>query len=418
MENNKLVVSDRMFRHQTKAALLLLLVTVMVGEGVIFFICSDYKTDRIAHDYAVAGYLVQCGINSETIVSAFTHAPQTIERESGKALLSAAGYDGQIESILLPDIWNLYERYFLITLMAVFLIAGAFFIILLRTENIRNSRIESATEQLKCFMAGNVNVRLSDCGEGSTDRLFTVINMMATSLVAHAEKELKNKEFLKDTISDISHQLKTPLSALVMYNDIISEERKDHETVGKFAEKSSRELRRMETLIQNLLRLARLDADAVILEKRRHSVRDFLQDTTSSFAQRAEQEGKMMQIHCDPSIQMSFDEIWLGEAIGNIIKNALDHTATGQKIDITGTETAVATEISIRDNGAGIHPEDLHHIFKRFYRSRYSSDRQGIGIGLALSKMIVEKHGGTITVQSEKGKGAEFFIVFPKLTDL
>jgi signal transduction histidine kinase len=115
---------------------------------------------------------------------------------------------------------------------------------------------------------------------------------------------------------------------------------------------------------------------------------------------------------------LCFDETWLIEAVGNIIKNALDHTDSGDSIEISCEDALVATEIIIRDNGAGIHPEDIHHIFKRFYRSRFSKDKQGVGIGLALSKTIVEKHGGTITVRSELGQGAEFHLIFPRLTNL
>jgi signal transduction histidine kinase len=106
------------------------------------------------------------------------------------------------------------------------------------------------------------------------------------------------------------------------------------------------------------------------------------------------------------------------EAIGNIIKNALDHTNSQNKIEVCCSETPLSIQITIKDNGAGIHPEDLHHIFKRFYRSRFSKEKQGIGIGLALSKSIIEKHGGTITVQSELGKGAAFNLFFPKLSKL
>ncbi|MPN60207.1 Sensor protein SrrB [bioreactor metagenome] len=104
--------------------------------------------------------------------------------------------------------------------------------------------------------------------------------------------------------------------------------------------------------------------------------------------------------------------------MGNIIKNALDHTEAKGRIEISCEDTAVLTEIVIRDNGAGIHPEDIHHVFKRFYRSRFSKDKTGVGIGLSLSKAIVELHGGTVAVSSKLGEGAEFHLIFPKLTNL
>ncbi len=241
---------------------------------------------------------------------------------------------------------------------------------------------------------------------------------MATALTVHIEKEKHHRIFLKETISDISHQLKTPLAALQMYNEIILDEKTGNKVVEDFVQKSQRELLRMENLIQNLLKLAKLDAGTIVLEKDNRDLNPFLEKCKNEFMTRAERENKKITVICNTTIRMSFDEIWLGEAIENIIKNALDHTKATDQIEICGVENSLLIEITIKDNGAGIDPEDIHHIFERFYRSRYSKDHQGIGIGLALSKTIIEKHGGTITVYSELGKGTVFHVIFPKLTNL
>lgn len=244
------------------------------------------------------------------------------------------------------------------------------------------------------------------------------MNTMATALTVHIEKEKHHRIFLKETISDISHQLKTPLAALQMYNEIILDEKTGNKVVEDFVQKSQRELLRMENLIQNLLKLAKLDAGTIVLEKDNRDLNPFLEKCKNEFMTRAERENKKITVICNTTIRMSFDEIWLGEAIENIIKNALDHTKATDQIEICGVENSLLIEITIKDNGAGIDPEDIHHIFERFYRSRYSKDHQGIGIGLALSKTIIEKHGGTITVYSELGKGTVFHVIFPKLTNL
>jgi signal transduction histidine kinase len=241
---------------------------------------------------------------------------------------------------------------------------------------------------------------------------------MATSLNAHIEKEKQNRQFLKDTIADISHQLKTPLAALRMYNEIILDEKTGNSVVESFASKGTRELERMEYLIQNLLKLAKLDAGTIVLNPAVHRLSRFLEDILDTFQTRAKREEKSIRLKCDDCVMLRFDEVWLCEAVGNIVKNALDHTKVGDLIEISIEETVMSTEITVRDSGSGIHPEDIHHIFKRFYRSRFSKDQSGVGIGLALSKAIVEKHGGTITVQSEPGHGAEFHLIFPKLTKL
>ena len=131
---------------------------------------------------------------------------------------------------------------------------------------------------------------------------------------------------------------------------------------------------------------------------------------------RAENENKQIQIDGDRGQQLICDMEWTGEAIGNIVKNALDHTQAGGIVYITWDRTPAVFRIFISDNGNGIAPEDIHHIFKRFYRSKHSLDTQGIGLGLPLAKSIIEGQGGVISVQSEVGKGTRFTLSF--LTEL
>lgn len=132
-----------------------------------------------------------------------------------------------------------------------------------------------------------------------------------------------------------------------------------------------------------------------------------------SFRFRAGQEEKEIILSGDESIDFVCDRNWLMEAVINIVKNALDHTGNGGTVRIEWKQSASALQIAVKDNGSGIHPEDLYYIFKRFYRSRYSKDTKGIGLGLALAKSIIETHGGTVAVDSELGFGTTFYIVFP-----
>ena len=313
---------------------------------------------------------------------------------------------------------SFYQKYALLALVLSLLFASAIMVVLLIFSVRQDQKLEKANSDLLNFMNGSHNVRLNDNDEGSLSQLFSSINGMATSLTTHIAKEKQHKEFLRDTIADISHQLKTPLAALQMYNEIIQDENTGNEVVGSFTQKSGNELNRMEDLIQNLLKLARLDAGAIELEQRNHNLKVFLESTISRFLTRAETEHKSITLECDNGIILNCDEEWLLEAVSNVIKNALDHTNSGDAINIGCDETPVVTRITIEDTGLGIHPEDIHSVFKRFYRSRFSKDKQGIGIGLTLSKSIVEKHGGSIMVESELRKGTTFYLVFPKLTNL
>ena len=248
--------------------------------------------------------------------------------------------------------------------------------------------------------------------EGELNKLFHKINSLASTLNAHAENELKSKEFLKNTISDISHQLKTPLTALNIYNGILQDESENLPAIQEFAQLSEQELDRIETLVQNLLKITKLDAGTIVIDKKMENISEIMESVKRHFSFRAEKEGKKITLSGNRNLDLLCDRNWLTEAIDNIVKNALDHTEKGDCISIKWECFASVVQIIIKDNGSGIHPEDLYHIFKRFYRSRYSKDTQGIGLGLPLAKAIVEAHNGTIEVNSELGRGTSFIINF------
>lgn len=273
--------------------------------------------------------------------------------------------------------------------------------------------LEHAADQIREYISGSKDARIECQEEGELYRLFHEVNSLAAILNAHIEKEGREKEFLRNTISDISHQLKTPLAALNIYNGILQGEAEDLPTVREFAGLSEQELERIETLIQNLLKISKFDAGTIMMEKKRKNVSEMMERVRKRFDFRAVQEGKKIVLAGDESSDFDCDCSWLSEAIANIVKNALDHTEEGEFVRIEWKTSASLLQIAVEDNGSGIHPEDLYFIFKRFYRSRYSKDTQGIGLGLPLAKSIIEAHGGSISVDSELGIGTTFYIYFP-----
>lgn len=247
--------------------------------------------------------------------------------------------------------------------------------------------------------------------EGQLYRLFHEVNEMAAVLNAHADREQREKQFLKNTMADISHQLKTPLAALNIYNGLLQAGTDDAENVRELAELSEQELDRMEQLVQSLLKLTRLDAGTVQLEKTEQDLQGLLEQTARPFACRARQEQKQLAVAAEQGVCLCCDRVWMREAVGNLIKNALDHTRAGDTVTVGGSRFADFVRIRVVDTGTGIHPEDLPHLFKRFYRSRFAQDTPGIGLGLPLAKSIVEVHGGTLEVESELGRGTAFTIL-------
>ena len=248
-----------------------------------------------------------------------------------------------------------------------------------------------AVTRMERYLDGARDTRIPCEEEGDLYRLFHTVNTLAAVLNAHAENEGREKQFLKNTISDISHQLKTPLAALTIYNDLMQDNNVTPDEVKEFAALSGQELCRTETLVQNLLKITRLDAGAIQMDKTLEPLPGMMQDLALQFSYRAKQEQKHYLFSGAPDAALLCDRDWMLEALGNLIKNAFDHTDAGDAICVIWQQSAGLVQIQVQDTGRGIHAEDLPHIFKRFYRSRFSNDTQGIGLGLPLAKKALWK---------------------------
>ena len=298
------------------------------------------------------------------------------------------------------------------TIVCFLLMSAAILVICYGYFREQHKIMEHAILQITEYISGNKDVTIECNDEGELYRLFHEVNSLVAILNAHAENEKNAKKFLKNTISDISHQLKTPLAALNIYMGLIQDEAEELPTIQEFSRLSEQELDRIEGLVQNLLKITKLDAGMIVLEKSLENVSEIAESVKKHFLFRASQEGKEICLSGSGETAFLCDRSWMIEAISNLVKNALDHTKEGDCIRMDWWVSASILQITIKDNGSGIYPEDLHHIFKRFYRSRYSKDTQGIGLGLPLAKAIVEAHNGTIEVDSALGRGTSFTMNF------
>ena len=304
------------------------------------------------------------------------------------------------------------ENAILCMIVSGVLMACFIFAVMYRYFRDQSRILNDAIDQIRQYVDGNKNARIECDEEGDLYRLFHEVDSLVTILNAHAENEKRAKTFMKDTISDISHQLKTPLAALNIYNGLLQEEVQENPELKEFTSLSEQELDRIETLVQNLLKITRLDAGTIAFEKSLENVSDMMSYIERHFACRAEREGKTLILSGDEEVELFCDRNWVTEAVSNIVKNAFDHTEEGAEIRINWRAFASVVQIIVSDNGSGIHPEDLPHIFKRFYRSRFSKDKQGIGLGLPLAKAVIEEHNGTVEVNSTLGAGTAFTVNF------
>ena len=396
----------------------ILLCFILMTQFIINLTTNKYKRDIIKHYYIIAGYLYEHDVDIDKIENAFTVNQDIQYYAVGEEILNSKGYTENISNDLLPEFKNSHNNFYIMLLVSSVFMSLCLLFVLFIFFIRQDRKFEKANMDILSFMYENKDIRLSDDDEGRISQLFSSINQMATSLATHIVNEKRTKDFLKNTISDISHQLKTPLTALKMYNEIIRAENINNDVVYDFITKSEDQLERMDYLIQSLLKLARLDADAIQFEKKNCYIKDLLEDIVVGFSARAKLENKIIKLTCNNNIVLNCDRDWMMEAISNIVKNSLDHMHSENEVQIVCDETPVLIYLIIKDNGSGIHPEDIHYIFKRFYRSRFSKDKNGIGIGLTLAKNIIEKNGGSIEVKSILNKGTTLYMTFPKLTNL
>ncbi len=367
------------------------------------------KEMYLTHDNAIATSLLEEGVSKEVIATALMN---TETDTAGNKFLAEIGLSNNTDIENLPYVstvknTTLISLFVMLFLWTLLLFLGTMLFLYRRERLYRKSE-----NTIKDYIDGNYTVHLPQSNEGNIYQLLASVDQLATMLQAKNDTEQKTKEFLKNTISDISHQLKTPLSALQIYQEIIENEPDNPETVKEFSFKIGTALKRIEQLIQSMLKITRIDAGSISFEKSNYSIPNILSHAISELTTRANHEKKEIVIGGDLEQMLYCDIQWTGEAIGNIVKNALDHTDTGGKITISCERTPSMIRIFITDNGHGIAGEDIHHIFKRFYRSKNTSDSQGIGLGLPLAKAIVEGQGGILSVQSEPLQGTTFTLSF------
>lgn len=228
-----------------------------------------------------------------------------------------------------------------------------------------------------------------------------------------AETMKNDKKELSIALSDISHQIKTPLTSINIMLDIIEEDEIDENLKREYLHQITKQLNSINWLITVLLKLSRLESGMVEFANESIDIKEILKDVKNQMAVALEIKNQNLYLKVPDNCHMVGDYNWTKEALINIVKNCIEHTPENKNIYIEAIENSLYLEILIKDEGEGISKEDLPNIFKRFYKGKDSS-KESFGIGLALAKTIIEKQNGEIRVKSEMGKGTEFKIQFFK----
>ena len=277
----------------------------------------------------------------------------------------------------------------------------------------RYQRISSLADDINQVLHGDSSIDFDSYSEGELSILHSEIYKMTVRLREQQQKLINDKKYLADSLADISHQIRTPLTSINLLVERLSASGLTDECRHRLTNELYELLDRIDWLITTLLKISKLDAGTVSFNKETVSLETLIKKSCSPLLITMELRGQELIIRAEGDFYG--DPAWTSEAVGNIVKNCMEHTPDGGRIEIDAAENALYSEIIIKDNGTGISPEDLPHIFERFYKGK-DSDGKSFGIGLALSRMIITGQGGTVKAQNRKPAGAMFTIRFYKGT--
>lgn len=274
--------------------------------------------------------------------------------------------------------------------------------------NKRNREITALSDYLSRINNGEYDLDIQDNREGEMSLLKNNLYKVVVTLRSQQEMLQRDKKYLAESLADISHQLKTPITSITMMTDLLKSE-PEKEKQREFIDIINSQLSRMNWLIITLLKLSKIDADSIEFRNEEVDLKALLNDAVRPFLVTAEVNQIELCVDCPENICVLIDRNWYFEAISNIIKNCIEHTGKYGFVRVSVVESALFTKMIIRDNGTGICKEDLPHIFERFYQGKtYTSS--GVGIGLALSKAIFGRQNSVVSVKSDGENGTEFEI--------
>jgi len=277
----------------------------------------------------------------------------------------------------------------------------------------RYQRLSSLADDINQILHGDSSMDFNHYSEGELSILHSEIYKMTVRLREQQQKLLSDKKYLADSLADISHQLRTPLTSINLLVERLSASGLTDKCRHQLTNELYELLSRIDWLITTLLKISKLDAGTVSFNKETVSLETLIKKSCSPLLIPMELRGQELIIRAEGNFYG--DPAWTSEAVGNIVKNCMEHTPEGGRIEINAAENALYSEIVIKDNGTGISPEDLPHIFERFYKGK-NSDGKSFGIGLALSRMIIAGQKGTVKAENRKNAGAMFTIRFYKGT--
>ena len=396
-------------KNKTIKKYILSLIILLIFNVSLIFILNRYEYKMYTKNY-------NDKINS--IISNIKNRYPNIEEsdiieiinneEDSEDILSKYG----IDSIIKNDKVN--NRIRIISLIIIITFDSLIILIFYLYDKNKSKKIKEITKMISKINNRQFDIDINDFNEGELSILKNEISKTTIMLRQVADNSVKDKLNLKDSLGDISHQLKTPLTSItIMIDNILDNPDMDEKIRKKFLINIKREILNINFLVMSLLKLSKFDANVVKFNKESVYLKDIIIESIKNVSMIKELKNITIKVSGDDNIKLLCDFKWQVESITNILKNSIEHTSEYGTVEVNYSENKLYTRILIKDNGKGINSDDLPHIFDRFYKGENGSD-DSFGIGLSLSKTIIEKEGGSITVKSTPNIGTIFTIKYLK----
>jgi signal transduction histidine kinase len=393
----------KLFISMIALSLIALLAAVLLTWAM-----TAYTNQALKDTYAgIVGTVAQKYPQAEAQVVRDLSAPDALSVSLGHQVLGKYGL-GDRSAADTGVAAGLLARLLPAGLALVGLVCTGFVLLLMRYQRAVSAQVAELSAYLRQIDAGDYALDVRDNGEGSFSLLKNDLYKVTVRLREQAELLQKDKTALSNLIADISHQIKTPLTSLGVLSDLLAEEPPEEDRRA-FVERLRAQLGRIQWLVTALLKLARLDAGTAAFKSEPVGVRRLIERALEPLQIPLEIKRQRLEVHGEEDASFTGDLNWSAEALTNVVKNCVEHTPEGGRIEISYGANALYAEIIVSDDGEGIASRDLPNIFNRFYHDANASGNS-VGIGLALAKAIFNAQGGDIAVRSQRGMGTNFTI--------
>lgn len=409
-----MITEDSVFRQFGRRFLISLSIIFCLFAAFQWFQLRQLYTHQSLQYQKIVGTVVQVDPSLETAVVGALFEERIEDYQVGEQVLAKYGYDAN--TLVKDQIFNPHlQRMMKLSLIGfagfglITLGVGFFWIYRLVKELFALDQLILKMSDGTCISVDEINE------EGIIGRLYADLNKLSRSLrmkIAHLNQD---RESLKELVTDISHQFKTPLASLELYQSLLREEELSEEERLEFLQTNDQSILKLGCLIDSLINISRLEAGMMWLQPKQTSLNLTLNQAMKSVKAKGHQKNIELSYENSNDYQLVYDRKWTEEAIINVLDNAIKYTPEFGQVKISVHENLNFIEIRVIDNGMGIHPSEYSRIFKRFYRIKGVESIEGSGVGLYLSRKILESQGGSIMVSSKLNQGSTFSIFLTKL---